>query len=471
MAARFGGRSTEEEHMDNSLTNQTSLKRRVLGAGLWSIAGYAVNRFVRMFSSLIMTRLLVPEVFGVMAIAFLIITGLSLLSDVGLGQNIVQSERGNYSRFLNTAWVVQIIRGFLLWVSSLGIALLIIAANRFNLVPKDTVYADSSLPYVIVVLSLIAVITGLRSTKVYEANRYLSFGRPTQIAAVAQVAGLLCTLAWIFIDRSIWALVSGALVSALVSTILSYAWLPGTANRWQWDSEAFKEIFHFGKWIFVSSLFGFLASSGDRLLLGYMVDTTTLGIYAIAFLLFSSVEQVMNIIIQSVGFPAISEVARRGTGIKSAYYRFHAVIAPTAYFSMGFLVMAGQELVDILYDHRYTQAGWMLEVLAIGFLAVPSRIVGQCYLALGASGLTAALAGIRVVLLCTLLPLGFYFLGLPGALIGIMLSYLSNLPSVILFSRKYDLLDFRKELLLLPIMLLGLIVGKLFTITIGWFVR
>src|SRR5581483_9669453 len=90
---------------------RTSLKQRVLNAGIWSFAAFAVSQVIRLGSSLLLTRLLVPEMFGVMAIAQMVMVGLQLFSDVGLKQTIIQSGRGSDPAFLNTAWVVQILRG------------------------------------------------------------------------------------------------------------------------------------------------------------------------------------------------------------------------------------------------------------------------------------------------------------------------------------------------------------------------
>ena len=57
-------------------------------------------------------------------------------------------------------------------------------------------------------------------------------------------------------------------------------------------------------------------------------------------------------------------MARDKRNLKAAYYRFHAVIASVAYFCAGFLMVSGPTLVDVLYDSRYAQAGWMLQILA-----------------------------------------------------------------------------------------------------------
>src|SRR6516162_3623745 len=93
-----------------------TLKQRALRAGGWTIVGYGIAQVIRLGSNLIMTRLLVPEMFGVMAIATMVTVILTLLSDIGLQVNIVQSRPGDDPSFLDTAWVVSIVRGLTLWV-------------------------------------------------------------------------------------------------------------------------------------------------------------------------------------------------------------------------------------------------------------------------------------------------------------------------------------------------------------------
>src|SRR5215470_3170600 len=115
-----------------------SLKRRVLSASVWSLSGYAVSQALRFGTNLVMTRLLVPEMFGVMAIATIVMVGLAMFSDLGVRQNIVQSRRGDDPAFLNTAWSVQIIRGVLLWVATVLVALLVAIADSLGLAPTDS---------------------------------------------------------------------------------------------------------------------------------------------------------------------------------------------------------------------------------------------------------------------------------------------------------------------------------------------
>jgi len=454
--------------MLNIASNHVSLKRRILAAGSWSLAGYALNYAIRFGSSLVMTRLLVPEMFGVMTVAMMVMTGLAMFSDLGLKQNIIQSRRGSDSSYLNTAWVIQIIRGLLLWLLALGISLLVVAANQVGLVPKASVYSDPLLPPVIAVVSISSVFAGFQSTKFSEASRHLSLGRITQIQIAAQVIGLICMIGWVLIDRSIWALVAGFTCSTIVTTLLSHTWLPGVANRWQWDRSAVHEIIHFGKWIFLSSILGFFTNNADRILLGGYVDSATLGIYSIAFTIVSSIVQILSTIIVEVSFAAFSEVAReRSLELKRSLYRFHMLTASFTYFCSGLLIVSGNSLIRLLYDRRYAQAGWMLEVLAVGLLAVPFNLAIYCLLARGLPKIFTNLIAIRVVVTFVLIPLGFYFFGLPGALWAIVVSQLSSLPATIYYQLKYDLFDLSKELLLLPILFAGIILGTGFNLAIG----
>src|SRR5262249_20873731 len=155
----------------------------------------------------------------------------------------------------------------------------------------------------------------------FEASRNISLGTITKIELAAQIVGLLCMLGWASIDRSIWALVAGTISAVMAITVMSHIWLPGTPNRWHWDQSAAQEIAHFGKWILMSSTLGFFISNGDRLLLGGFVNPTVLGLYVIAFGIYSAIEGGVTKMISDIMFPALSEIIReRPADLKISYY-------------------------------------------------------------------------------------------------------------------------------------------------------
>jgi O-antigen/teichoic acid export membrane protein len=305
-------------------------------------------------------------------------------------------------------------------------------------------YADPSLPYVVAILSVSALIGGFESTKLAEASRSLSLARVTQLELASQLAGFACMIGWAAVHPSIWALVAGGLCAAAVRAGLSHRWLPGAANRWQWDRAACREILGFGKWIFAASVLGFFVNSADRLILGALVSTSVLGVYAIAYLLFSSVEAVLVKVVADVAYPALSEVAReRPAALRAAYYRFHLAIGMPACAVAGLLMVSGEPLVALLYDARYAQAGWMLEILALALVTLGFRVATQCFMVLGAPT-----------------PVGFHWFGLGGALAAIVASHFAWLPSAIAFAIRRGLFDARKELALAAALAAGALAGS-----------
>jgi O-antigen/teichoic acid export membrane protein len=448
----------------------TSLRERAVQAGLWSMAGLGLSVIIRFGSNLLMTRLLAPEMFGVMAIASTVLVGLAMFSDLGLKQNVVQSARGHEMIYLNTAWTIQIIRGLILFLVGITASLIIFALNSFGKLPVHSVYATPVLPYVIAFLSCTAIVQGLESTKLHEASRKLLFGRVTCVDLLAQMTGLIGMVSWASVDRSIWALVAGSFLSSMARAILSHACLSGTPNRLHWDSAIFWEIIGFGKWIFLSSVIGFLVLNGDRLILGGLVDSATLGVYVVAYLLASTADLVVSKAVFDVSLPVFSEIVRlRPTQLRASYYKLHAIAAFPSYFCSGFLLIAGQAVVSLLYDSRYAQAGWMLEILSLGLLAIPFRVATECFIALGMPQIPSLVSMVRLITLFVATPASFVLFGLTGALWGIVLSALSWLPIQIFFKRKFDLFELKNELFPISFLIIGLLAGCVFNFTIKSF--
>jgi O-antigen/teichoic acid export membrane protein len=447
---------------------QASLKHRALNAGLWSLAGFALSMIIRFGSNLAMTRLLMPESFGVMSIATTVMVGLAMFSDLGLKQFIVQSNRGSDPSYLNTAWAIQILRGALLWAISVAVSLVVLALARAGLISEGSVYASPMLPPVIVVLCVSTVISGFSSTRLLEASRSLSLGPLTLIEIVGQIVGLACMIAWVWIDRSIWALVAGSIAGTVARTWLSHVWLPGLRNRWEWDRSAAHEILHFGKWIFLASILGFLVNAGDQLLLGGMVNSTVLGLYVIASLYVSAVDGILSKLMGDVSFPAFSEVVReRPEHLKQHYYQFHRIIAAIAYCSSGFLMAFGQALIGLLYDGRYEAAGHILAIIAATLLTAPFRLATQSFLALGMPKLQSDVVLVRLISLIVFTPIGFHLAGLTGALAGIVFSHFSYVPIIISYNVKHKLFDLRKEILFSVLAPIGYAVGILLSTVVG----
>jgi O-antigen/teichoic acid export membrane protein len=443
-----------------SSTAPLTLKQRALRAGVWSFAGFGLSQVVRLAGSLVMTRLLVPEMFGVMAVVMMVTAIISLLSDIGLNQHIIQSRRGTDPAFLDTAWVVQIVRGFLLWLIALLVSAAVHAAGAAGVLPGESVYAFPGLPILIAVSAFAVVIQGFQSTKIATADRSFNQKRLAQLELGVQVAGLAAMIALAWATRSIWALVAGGLVSSLAKTVLSHTWMSGHSNRLRLERSALRDMLGFGKWVFISSAVGVLAANGDRLLLGGLVDAHVLGLYAIASLIIGAIEAGVTRLFATVSLPALSEIARNDAGrLREVYNRLRVPADLALLFLAGLLFAAGQWVIDILYDPRYAPAGAMLQVLALYLFMFRYGLAQQLYLAVGLPRYVAVINGVRMVALYALVPPFFYLAGMQGALWGLALHGLATLPFIYKFNRRLGVLDVRRELMVLVALPVGYLFG------------
>jgi len=437
-----------------------SLKDRVLRAGGWALSGFVIAQLIRLGGNLILTRLLFPEAFGLMAVVYVLMSGLAMFSDLGISQGIIRHHRGEEADYLNTAWTIQILRGVLMCILALLIASILPILSGLGWLPQNSVYADPLLPRLIAVFSIAVLVGGFESTKVVSVSRQLQLGLISKIELLSQFVGLLVMLGIAWLNHSVWALVFGAIASGVVKIFLGHALLPGASNRLRWDTTAVRNILHFGIRIFLLSILGFLSTNGDRILLGVMVDSATLGIYSIAFILTSMANLVFGTILGKVIYPALGEIFRVNPEKIGRVYNKLQMIADIFLFgAAGFLFVAGPSVVDILYDHRYHDAGHMLSVLAIGLIGSRYMVLDQCCLAMGEMRRMAAYRIAGLIAMFLLVPAGFSLAGFEGALIGIVISQFAGWPILLHFKNAHMKTEWKQDIVGIPSFVAAYILG------------
>lgn len=447
-----------------------SLRKRALRAGSWNLVAQVASQVMRLGGNLVMARLLLPEMFGVMVIANTVSVLLHLLSDVGLRQNIIQSQRGDDPHFLNTAWTVQIIRGFVLFALTLLLALGAWLAQLAELWPAGSTYAAPVLPMVLAATGLSAVIWGFQSTKIDVAVRTFQQKRVVLVDLTSQVVGLVVMLVLGYLTHSVWALVIAGLVSALAWTLLGHTALEGPRNRLEWDRSALTELIVFGRWILLSSMVGVLAMYGDRMWFGASMTAAQLGVYSIAVLILGAVQTALMKIFGAVALPAFSEAARADDKerLKALYHRFRLLVDLLVLFICGGFLTASPLLIGWMYDDRYREAGPMLAILSLSFLTLRYTLAHQVWIALGLTKYQAMDNIIRLVSLWGLLPLLLAIGGVDWAIWGVALHTVPTLVLIVYVNRKLDIFSLKRELVVLPMLLVGALCGALLTAFFNW---
>jgi O-antigen/teichoic acid export membrane protein len=449
---------------------QLSLKWRSLRAGAWTGGAHVFGQVIRLVGNLILTRLLVPEAFGLMAVIFTIVLALGLLSDIGTGTVIVQSQRGADEVFLRTAWTLQIARGVLMWLVGVLMAIGVAVGQAYGVFLAGTVYADPQLPWLLAVSTFGMVIWGFVSINGKLAERRLDMKTVSLIELAVQTLSLTAMVLVAYFTRSIWALVVGGLVTATLQCIFTHTMLPGPRARLRLEREAVRELIGKGKWVLLSSLLGFAAANGDRMLLGGLIDAGTLGLYSIAFGLATIAPSVLAAVLGKVIYPAFSEVVReRPQGLPKTYRKFQQLTDAAVGVLAGMVYVASDAIIRLLYDPRYEGAGFIFGVLAIGSVGARFLVVEQIYVAMGRPSLLAAAILPRAVILLGGLPIGYAMAGMNGALAAIVLSQFAHWPLAIWFRAQHGLNHPRNDWVLPVALVAGAGLGWLLARLLGLF--
>lgn len=395
----------------------SSLKSLALRGSVWTVGTQLANNAMRLAGNMVLTRLLFPEAFGLMLLVGVFTAGLQMFTDLGINQNIVQSERGDEPAFLNTAWTLSVLRGLFLWV----IACLLTW-------PYAMFYNEPQLMLLIPAVSFSAVISGFASTRLATLNRKLALGRACMIDFTAQFACLLATVIWGWMWPSVWALVSGAIALHLTRTLMSHFVLSGHKVRFAWDSDAVRSLYRFGRWIFISTILTFMARQADKILLGKLIDSQMLGIYGIALIWAIVPTELLQRVANQVAFPVFSRLKVSPNGLSRAEAsRVRRPLCVLGGMIATLLIVGGDDLMHLLYDERYADAGWMLQLLAIG---IWFQMLGNNYspaiLALGKTKWLAAGHLAKFVFLLAVVPIGFHYADIQGVLVGIAVAEIAK---------------------------------------------
>lgn len=396
------------------------LSKHAVKASVWVIGGFAAGQLLRFLANLVLARLLFPGVFGLAALTFIFIQGLQMFTDVGTGPAIVQSARGDDPVFLDTAWTISCGRGVLIWLVACIIAK-----------PMATFYGQPLITQLLPVAALTAALGGFEATALHTAQRHLRADRITMVDLAGQSVGIVANVVLALVYRSlvagddpraIWAIIAGSLLGSVVRLVLSFTIVPGARNRLRMEPVARRLLFGFGRWVFISTLLTFLSGQADRLIFGKLVPLEVLGVYGIAWNLAQLPTAVTYRLGSLVLFPSYSRVAATGE-LSNVYGRARLPLLIGAAAVASAFVACGPPMISILYDRRYVEAGWILQLLALsGWFQTleatnSAALLSNARLSWMASGSAVKLAGMAV-----LLPLGMYLGGFPGAVVGLVAS-------------------------------------------------
>lgn len=343
-----------EEYTEPVAPSTAETRRLAIRGSLWTLGGYGVSQTLRLVSNVVLAALLAPDLFGVMALVTVFMTGLNMFSDIGIGPSLIQNPRGEEPAFRNTAWTISISRGIVLWLASCALAW-----------PAAWFYEEPVLLTVLPVAGFSAVINGFTSTALVLMNRRIQMGRLTFLDFMAQVISLLVMCVWAWFDRSVWALVAGNLTACTCRLAYSFALIPGHRDAVRWDRESARVLLSFGRWVFFSTLITFLATQSDRLMLGKLGDISDLGVYNAAVGLTLLAKEVVLRLASTIQFPALARHINDGPERlqRTLHQSREPLLVLTLASTIG-LGLGATTFFQCFFDARYQGAAWIALWLA-----------------------------------------------------------------------------------------------------------
>ncbi len=366
-------------------------RRLLLGQVGWVGGSFAAQQVLRLVTNVALAWLLAPALLGIMLLINTLRTGAELLTDVGIGQSIVNNRRGEDPDFLNTAWTMKIVRGFILFAIGLAAT-----------VPLANLYDDPQLRILLPVTAGIFVISGFSSPSRFVLQKRLDVKTLALFGLAMSFASVVIHVVLALISPTIWALIGGLWLGTILSTVVSFFLVRDLPHRLRFEREAATEIFHFGKWIFFASLIYFLAMNFDRLYFAGVIPYALLGIYGIARTFSDTIMQVFQRLGAMLVFPKVSAAAVRGAELRGKIKPLRwAVLLPTA-TALAVAVTFADTFIIIAYDERYLPAGIFLTILLFGtWFAILGTLADAMMMGVGkpSSVATSNLAKFMIIVL------------------------------------------------------------------------
>ena len=367
-----------------------------------------VIRAAGLINMIILARLLVPEDFGLVAMAMIFVGAIEALSEFNFDVVLIKNRDARRHHY-DTAWTLSIIRGAVM------AALLLVIAE-----PAAGLFDEPRLEPIIAVLSLSSLLLGFQNIAVVDFRKSLDFKRDFIFMAGDKMVAVAVTVAIALIWRNYWALVAGILGGKLWRLGASYVM---HTFRPRLSLLAWRELFRFTKWLLLHNILLFARNRMDRVIIGKMLGPATLGLYTIAFDLANLVTTELMVPIRRALFPGYAKIAVEPERMRRLFIDIFGLTfwigAPVA---VGVGLVAAP-LIHLLFGSDWSAAVPITQMLVIaGFIALLSSGSHPVYLALGRPELQTLIGGLSAGLLLPGLIIAVQAEGVVGAAIAVVLA-------------------------------------------------
>jgi len=401
----------------NSLTKSGgNLSQRVVRGGFWVFGLRITERLISLIRLIILARILAPHDFGLMGIALLMMATLDTFSQTGFQQALIQ-RKSNTDAYLDAAWTVLILRGFLLFTI------------LFFIAPYAAIFFKAPhAKHIIQVIGLSVFLQAFTNIGVVYFQKELEFNKQFLYQLSGTLANFIVAVSAVLISRSVWALVFGLLAGNITRLIASYLTHPYRPHL-TIDLGKAKELFGFGKWVLGSSILVFLITQGDDIFVGKLLGATMLGFYQMAYRVSNMPATEITRVISQVTFPAYSKLQDNLPKLKEAYLKFLQVTTFLSFLTAGLIFVLAPDFIKTFLGAKWMPMVPAMQVLVFAGLARSiAATPGKIFHAIGKPEIDTRLQIVRLSVLAALIYPFTAKWGILGASIVVFFSiFVSNI--------------------------------------------
>jgi len=395
----------------------------------WTSGGRFITRGLAFLKIVVLARILNPSQFGIFGIASLILSFLETITETGINIILIQSK-DELSQYINSAWVVSIIRGII-------ISTLIVISAPFI----ATFFHTPDARNLLLLISLVPFVRGFINPSEVKFQKELKFHLQFWFDSTLYIVDALTAISVSLITHSVYALVAGLLLSAFLEVILSFVFIE-PRPRFIIERRYFKDIFHKGIWITSYTVFNYIAENADNAVVGKLLGASALGLYQMAYKISILPITEISDVVGSVVFPVYAKIVDEPRRLKKAFFKtVFSVLFGSALLGI-VIFFFPKQIILILLGSKWLSIAPVLKVLVLySVIRTISGPASALFLSLRKQKYVSEMIFIRFATLALAIYPFVKTYGLIGGGYSQLLSVLLETPVLILFA----FLSFRKK--------------------------
>lgn len=331
-------------------------KARTLLGGFGSVALIRYSNDALGFAtSLILAKLLVPEDFGVVAAAAMIIEMLQIFKDLGLSQALIYRQE-DVHRATDTAFLMVVVLNVVIFLCATLVSPL---AGKF--------FDNSQVALVIVVIASNLIWTSIRSIPDALITKELAFHKLLVPEILPAMTGSIVGISMAYKGFGAWSLVVRSVIVSAGGMMLIWAYT-SYRPKWNFDWKIAKELLSYGKYIIGSSIVLVAAYNVDKLMVSKFGGVAALGIYVMATKIANLPISEFSHIICRLMFPVFTKMRQDLYLLRQSFLktmRYNCFI--TFPMAIG-IALYGPDLIHAIYGDKWSGMAVPLQLLSVAAL-------------------------------------------------------------------------------------------------------